>query len=280
MAAPLRAREPTVPFAEISVDLMGPYVPADGKYRYILVVADMFTRWTEAFALETARAPEITKILEEEVFFRYGFPQIILTDNGPQFTCETWRRRCRMWRAKHHTSTIYMARQNPVERRNQEIKKSIRFQLNGRHPEKWNRCLPRALFNMRRRENAATKSTPAHLLFGFELPRPGKRTTQRQPDAATRHAAARARQREYTTRYAPRRAWPPDAYVAGDHVMVKATPPRTETAKFAASWDGPVRVIKRTGAYEYCLLVKGREVVVHVDRIKHVAPADYLTDLS
>ena len=165
MAAPLRAREPTVPFAEISVDLMGPYVPADSKYRYILVVADMFTRWTEAFALETARAPEITKILEEEVFFRYGFPQIILTDNGPQFTCETWRRRCRMWRAKHHTSTIYMARQNPVERRNQEIKKSIRFQLNGRHPEKWNRCLPRALFNMRRRENAATKSTPAHLLF-------------------------------------------------------------------------------------------------------------------
>lgn len=70
----------------IAVDLMGPCPRTKKGHCYILVATDLFSRWVEAFPLRTATASNITQILEEEVFSRWGYPRRILSDNGPQFT--------------------------------------------------------------------------------------------------------------------------------------------------------------------------------------------------
>lgn len=72
------------------MDLMGPYPRTSLGHSYILVVTDLFTRWVEAFPLRISNAPRIIKILEEEVFSRFGYPRRILSDNGPQFTGHAW----------------------------------------------------------------------------------------------------------------------------------------------------------------------------------------------
>ena len=74
----------------VAVDLMGPYPRTRDGNRFILVVTDLFTRWVEAFALRAADAPRLTKVLEAEVFARYGYPAHVLSDNGTQFTGHVW----------------------------------------------------------------------------------------------------------------------------------------------------------------------------------------------
>lgn len=60
----------------------------------------------------------IVNFLEGEDFVRFGFPNVILSDNGSQFISAEFEKACTRWGAEHHTSAIYSPRQNQVERRN------------------------------------------------------------------------------------------------------------------------------------------------------------------
>ncbi|KAK9686725.1 hypothetical protein QE152_g36964 [Popillia japonica] len=98
----------------------------------------------------------------------------ILTDNGLQFTSVTWDAALRRLQCLHWTTPIYHPQANPVERRNQELKKGLRLQLEGKTPERWDEKLNQVLFNLRSRHNAATKLSPAKALFEYDLRRPGE----------------------------------------------------------------------------------------------------------
>ncbi|XP_038956440.2 protein NYNRIN-like [Rattus norvegicus] len=54
-------------------------------YRYLLVFVDTFSGWVEAFPTKHETAKVVTKKLLEEIFPRYGMPQVLGSDNGPAF---------------------------------------------------------------------------------------------------------------------------------------------------------------------------------------------------
>lgn len=76
---------------------MGPYPRTKDGNRFILVVTDLFTRWVEAFPIRASDAPRLTRILETQVFARYGYPKRILSDNGTQFTGHVWAEAGQRW---------------------------------------------------------------------------------------------------------------------------------------------------------------------------------------
>ncbi|KAH0820908.1 hypothetical protein GEV33_001883 [Tenebrio molitor] len=131
-AAPQKPRQPKRPLEAIACDLMGPYPRTPSGNRFILVVTDLFSRWVEGFAIPTSTTSVIVRLLEEEVFTRQGYPGAIITDNGSQFTSRRWTRACRHWQTRTWTTAPYTPRENPTERRNQELKKALRFRLVGR----------------------------------------------------------------------------------------------------------------------------------------------------
>ena len=77
------------------------------------------------------------------------------------------------WKMQHWTTAIYHSRANPAERRSQEIKKGLRLRLHDEDHTKWDLHLPNILYQLRSRRNAATGYTPAQLLLGPNLERPG-----------------------------------------------------------------------------------------------------------
>jgi transposase InsO family protein len=94
--------------------------------KYTLVVKDLFTRWVEPFPVKGATTKTTVKLLENEVFCRWGYPQAVITDNGTQFKSNRFKRACHRWRIRHWPMANYYPRANPTERRNQEIKKLLR----------------------------------------------------------------------------------------------------------------------------------------------------------
>lgn len=66
-------------------------------FRYVWLIVDSFSRWSEAFALKTQDAASIAKILYSEIFCRFGAPRVLLSDRGQIFMfklvhalCETY----------------------------------------------------------------------------------------------------------------------------------------------------------------------------------------------
>ena len=166
----IRPRAAQRPWETIALDLMGPDPPSSTGKRFLLVVTDLFSSWIEAFPIASSDAQKLTAMLEKEVFPRWGYPRQILRDNGRQFISQHWANACQRWDSDLWTTQNYHLRANPTERRNQDIKINIRLRINNGNHRTWDRDLPKILFSLRRRQNAATKQTPSHLLLGWTLP--------------------------------------------------------------------------------------------------------------
>lgn len=269
--APLTDR-PSVsgPFDSISVDIMGPYpVTQINNNRYILVATDIYSRWVEAKAVSSTTVNAITKFIHDEVICRYGYPRLVLSDNGPQFRSANWKRTIHLWGAEHWTTPLYHPRANPVERRNQEIKKQLRILLDRRAKDSWDQELPAALYHLRSRKNASTGQSPAAMVLGRELPRPGEwalpaGTLDENPEDAQRLLAdVQRHQARYRERYLHRRP-PVHRYQPGDQVFIKRDFPEAFGTKYE---PGVIKYNLGRNVYRV-EFSDGRYKKLHVDRIR------------
>ncbi|GKT18413.1 gag-pol fusion protein, partial [Aduncisulcus paluster] len=80
-------RDTTVsyPFDVVAVDTVGPIVPSDSGYRYLVVMVDMFTRWTEIVPTKTKGAVDVAQAIIDGVFGRFGVPKCIQSDRGTEY---------------------------------------------------------------------------------------------------------------------------------------------------------------------------------------------------
>ena len=75
---------PSRPFEVIHVDHKGP-LPRSDKYTNILVVVCALTRYTLYLPVPNTTADETLKTLVARVFSVFGYPLMIVSDNGPAF---------------------------------------------------------------------------------------------------------------------------------------------------------------------------------------------------
>nr|XP_006813842.1 PREDICTED: uncharacterized protein K02A2.6-like [Saccoglossus kowalevskii] len=78
---------PTEPWNSIQMDIFGEIAIAPHSQRFLVVVHDLHSKWPEVATTGTVTSTAVIKILKE-LFTRWGFPEVITTDNGPQFTSE------------------------------------------------------------------------------------------------------------------------------------------------------------------------------------------------
>ncbi|XP_015608279.1 uncharacterized protein K02A2.6-like [Cephus cinctus] len=249
---------------------MGPYPRTSHGKRFLLVVIDLFTRWVEAFLLGNSEAPTLICTLEKEVFSRWGYPQHLLSDNGPQFTSQIWKEAAQKWEIQLWTTPIYHPQANPTERRNQEIKKGLRLRLEQSRHRTWDRYIPEILFNLRRRQNAATGRTPAEVLLGKNLQRPGDwrlRNTHdhKEEDRQPYQQEAQVQQQRYQKRY--KGEIKPPTYQPGDWVYLREHPLSNAAegfnAGFAPRQSGPYQILTHLSGGTFTIAKRGQAIKVH-----------------
>ena len=69
----------------IAMDILDICDPTLEGHRYILVIADYFSKWTEAFPNEEQVADTVANILVEHIILRFGMPLVIHSDQGWEF---------------------------------------------------------------------------------------------------------------------------------------------------------------------------------------------------
>lgn len=145
---------PTRPWSRLHVDYAG---PIDGNM--LLVVIDAHSKWMEVFPLKTASA--LTTIQQlRRLFAQFGFPNTIVSDNGPQFAAAEFRR---LNGIKHTRVAPYHPSSNGLaERAVRIVKEGLRKQSGGTLSDK----LARLLFQYRITPQTTTGIAPAELLLG------------------------------------------------------------------------------------------------------------------
>ena len=81
------------PFAVWGLDILGLFPRAPGGYRYLYVAIDKLTKWAEVEAVHTIPAGSAVKFIKG-IVSRFGVPNRIITDNGPQFIGNLFKTYC------------------------------------------------------------------------------------------------------------------------------------------------------------------------------------------
>lgn len=75
----------TSPWQVVTIDFIGPLPRSKKGHKHLLVIQDKLTKWVEHVALNEATSAALKRVLRERIFCRFGWPEVIITDNGSQF---------------------------------------------------------------------------------------------------------------------------------------------------------------------------------------------------
>ena len=147
-------------WSRVHVDYAGPI-----NGRYVLVVVDATSKWVEAVVTTSMTSPVTVDVLRL-IFSRFGLPDTIVSDNGPAFVGEEFRRFTRANGIRHVTTAPYKPASNGLaERYVKEVKYALRRVTGGNMTVR----LAKWLMSHHSTPNATTGVTPASLMFGREL---------------------------------------------------------------------------------------------------------------
>lgn len=275
-SAPMRARSPKHPFQMLSFDVLGPYNPPGKKTRakFILVMEDVFSRWTEAKAFRRLRTEDFIDYLETEIIPRFGTPETIVTDNGGIFISNKINDLCTRYSIKQAYSSIYHQQANPVERKIQEFKKVMRTLIFKKPTNHWEVVIPKVLQILRSRVCRATGVTPASIVLGYELPGAGdwqisfankrknySKDLRKNKNKEIFHKIKKYQLKEYHDESEPRVEFRPGQFV---HSRARAR----EKLPFSNPWTGPWEIVSQNSPTTYEVLINGKQVNVHLDDLR------------
>ena len=110
---------PERPWQKLGSDLF----ELQGK-NYLLIV-DYFSRFVEVIKL-TSTTSNAVITATKSVFSRYGVPELLMTDNGPQYVCAAFRQFAEEYNFEHTTSSPHFPQSNgQAERAVQTVKRIL-----------------------------------------------------------------------------------------------------------------------------------------------------------
>ena len=140
--APMKSFVVGSPMERVTTDIMGPLDRTVSGNKYILVVTDVFTKWTEAYTLRNIESKTVARKFVEEWVCRYGAPRVLHSDQGRQFESSLFKEMCKLLGIKKtHTTALRPQANGQVERFNRTLGALLAIYTQ-EDPSKWDRHLP------------------------------------------------------------------------------------------------------------------------------------------
>lgn len=156
----------------IAMDIMDVCDPTPAGYRYILVIADYFTKWTEAFPIKDKCADTVADILVREIVCRFGMPLVIHSDQGREFENGLMHSMCDLLGCtKTKTAPYHPASDGMIERFNRTCVMMLSMFVNDRR-DNWDELLPFVMHAYRTSVHESTGYSPFRLMMGEECSLP------------------------------------------------------------------------------------------------------------
>ncbi|GFW31962.1 retrovirus-related Pol polyprotein from transposon 17.6 [Trichonephila clavipes] len=235
-----------------TLDLLGPYPASRSeRYRFLLVITEHFTRWSELIPLRKASALAIAYALFENYISRYGAPISLISDNGSQFISEVFEH------LSHSPDDACFVEENH---------------------ENWDRFLHEFAFTLHTSVNETTNKTPAELFFGRKIITPfsklrkvtegaeyvGRNIEKLFDDERQNMRKQHKNWKKYYNRKRREVSIKLNDLVLVQTHFISATGKRV-VGKFMPKFEGPYRVLEVRN-YNLIIWKKGKRVTVNIDQ--------------
>lgn len=285
--APLQQYQVGEPLERVAMDILGPLPQTESGNRFILVVTDYFSKFSEAYAMENMEAMTVATLFVNEFICRFGVPLEVHTDQGRQFESALFQGMCQLLRiTKTRTSPWHPQADGQCERFNRTLEEMLSMYVDSRQRD-WDKFIPFAVMAYRSSPHASTGISPNKLMFGREVRLPvdlalGLKTTEVRNPAQyvielqdtllecsqkardTLQVAAKHQKDTYD------RNQRNCTFVNGEQVMLSVNLRVSGLSpKLQARWEGPYTIEMQVGDVNYKIKsVRGKSQIVHVNRLK------------
>ena len=278
----------TAPFEVIGMDFLGPIKPESlNGNKYVLVMTDAFSKWTEVVALSNQTAETTCRALMDKIVLYHGPPKVIITDRGSNFTSRLFNNLCQELKTKHKTTTAYHPQSNGMtERFNKTMVEMIRKYIADGF-EQWEDILGPMASAYRNSVHSSTMESPYFLITArdpnmvvdrFLIPETELITPQDYKSqtmkrlregftlARTNLLDARTRQKLQYDKRAKE-----SQFELGDRVLLDVRVIKTGTSKkLNPRYQGPYRIsrVNDNGTVEIRSYNGAKTQLTHVNRLK------------
>ena len=140
--------------------------PCRGQYESILVVTDHFTRYAQTYAVKNQTALTTAKVLWEQFLRHYGFPQKILTEQGPGFESQLFQELMNMARIEKLRTISYHPQTNGECERFNSTLMNMLGTLTPDQKKDWKSHLVTMCHAYNSTQHSVTGCSPYYLMFG------------------------------------------------------------------------------------------------------------------
>ena len=163
---PLQPQVTFKPFEKWGMDSLGPTNPPLKQSSYIIVCTDYLTKWAETKAIKATTKEKVAEYLRENIFYKFGYPRELVTDQGSQFTSNLIEDLLSHHKIKHINSTSYHPQANgQIEVTNRAMEEILTKVVSSSRKD-WADCLVEATWAYNTTWKNTTGFTPYELVYG------------------------------------------------------------------------------------------------------------------
>lgn len=167
------------PMERVMMDILGPLPITSRGNRYILVISDWFTKWTECIALSDMETATVAQAFLDNFVSRFGVPLQVYTDQGRCFESKLKDDLCDLLRKdKTHSTSMRPQANGLVERFNRTLISMLKPYCSSQQTT-WDIFLQQVVMAYRSSQHSSTKMTPNKMVFGREIILPIQAVTRR-----------------------------------------------------------------------------------------------------
>ena len=163
--APMGTLRATAPMEVLALDFTVLEPSSDG-YENVLVITDVFSKYTWAIPTRDQRAETVAKVLIKHIFNQFGAPMRLHSDNGKCFEARVVQELCSLYGiAKTHTTPYHPQGNGQCERFNRTLHHLL-MTLPAEKKVRWTDTLPHLMNWYNNTPHSSTGYEPTYLMLG------------------------------------------------------------------------------------------------------------------
>ena len=155
----------------VAMDYFGPLPCSRNRKAYVLVIVDHLTKFIVATATTTNTAEETVRAMHA-AFCQFGFPEALLSDNGPHFVAKLAREYYAAFGIKKKFTSVYHPSADPLAEAWMKVLRKSVLTLGRTTPLSWDDLVPSIVAAYNSSTHPSLGCSPFFALFGREMSLP------------------------------------------------------------------------------------------------------------